>query len=56
MPGNGMDTPSPWKQGPDWEAGYITAMEKCIVVTERWEDKKREKATDTGQQLTGREQ
>ena len=35
VPGSGMDTPSPWRQGPDWEAGNITAMEKCIVGEER---------------------
>lgn len=39
MPGGGMDTPSPWRQGPDWEAGNITAMEKmlnnCKIVEER---------------------
>ncbi len=38
MPGSGMDTPSPWRQGPDWEAINITAMEKRILVKER--DKK----------------
>lgn len=35
VPGSGMDTPSPWRRGPDWEAGNNTAMEKCIVVKER---------------------
>lgn len=47
MPGSGMDTPSPWKQGPDWEAGTITAVEKCTVVKEKERPKKREKTTDT---------
>ncbi len=41
MPGSGMDTPSPWRQGPDWEAINITATEKCTLVKAR--DKKREK-------------
>lgn len=49
MPGGGMDTPSPWRQGPDWEAGNITAMEKmlnnCKIVEEK--NKEMEKTADT---------
>ncbi len=43
MPGSGMDTPSPWKQGPDWEAGNITAVEKCKVVKKKREMKRERK-------------
>lgn len=44
MPGSGMDTPSPWRQGPDWEAINITATEKCTLVKAR--DKKEGETTD----------
>lgn len=43
----GMDTQSPWRQGPDWMAGNITAMERCIVVVREKKTIKIEKATDT---------
>lgn len=46
MPGSGMDKKSPWRQGPDWKAGNITAMERCIVVKEKSKIQ-REEATDT---------
>lgn len=52
MPGSGMDTQSPWRQGPDWKVGIITAMERCIVVRER-KRIKREKATDTWTETKG---
>lgn len=41
MPGSGTDTQSPWRQGPDWKAGNIRAMERCIVLKEKEKDKKR---------------
>lgn len=34
VPGSGMDTPSPWRQGPDWEADNVAPMDTCMVLKE----------------------
>ena len=38
MPGSGTDTPSPWRQGPNWEAGNMT-NEQCWKKEERPKNK-----------------
>lgn len=43
MPGSGMDTSSPWRQGLGWEAGYITSIKQCRVVKEKKKKKKKKR-------------
>lgn len=45
MPTSGMDTPSPWRQGPNCEASTITAMENAQNGERKRKMKRKQKQT-----------
>lgn len=51
MPGSGMDTSSPWRQGLGCEAGYITSIKQCRVVKDKKKEERGEKSSRYLQRL-----